>query len=154
MRACKDRTDSASRWLLEAVFMQVMQAHSLRQEKLQCVKRNLSTPTCGRRPVFQFFLKVYLARLVLGKVTKTAFPCCLAVAFFVCMPDSQCVQDFLGVGENLISIGLDLFLENIVWESPTTLSVYVGNHLRLYHGVSGSAPTNSDVAFLLDLVEM
>ena len=74
---------------------------------------------------FQFFLKVYLARLVLGKVTKTAFPCCLAVAFFVCMPDSQCVQDFLGVGENLISIGLDLFLENIVWESPTTLFICI-----------------------------
>ena len=70
------------------------------------------------------------------------------------MPDSQCVQDFLGVGENLISIGLDLFLENIVWESSTTLSVYIGNHLRLYHGVSGSALTNSDVVFLLDLVEM
>ena len=63
----------------------------LPKDKVQAGKLGIFRVHCGRCQFFPF-LSLYLTGLLLGKVTKTAFPCCLAVAFFMQSCFTMCVE--------------------------------------------------------------
>jgi len=78
-------------------------------------------------------LSVYLAGLLLGEATKTAFPCCLAVVFF----NACLILNVFKISQvwvkTLFPLGLACSLQTL-FGNPARL--YNGNHLQLYHGLS------------------